>query len=320
MDKEILYRFFDRQASSEDKEAIKQWLEESPANQEEFYRERQFFGAMIMNSGIPENQIQKEQGRGMTRTPGYRKIIRELVKIAAIVLLTATSVLYFMNYKPVEEGRESWLSVIVPAGQRANVLLPDGTNVWLNARTQLRYPGVFASEKREIELDGEAYIEVSRDKEKPFIVHTDKCEIEVLGTKFNVDAYSDSEDFCAALMEGSVRVTDKSKRVNSLVLQPDYLTTFRNGILVTEKITDYDYYRWRDGLVCFREMGFVQLMHRFEKCYGIRIVINNPRLSEYAFTGKFRISDGIDNALRVLQRDAPYTFKRNEDENVIYIE
>ncbi|MDR2918794.1 MAG: FecR domain-containing protein [Tannerella sp.] len=319
MDKDILYRFFDRQASAEDKAAIKQWLEESPANQEEFYRERQFFGAMIMNSGVPENQIQKEQERGLTRTPGYRKIVRELVKIAAIVLLTATGVLYFM-YNKAEEGRESWLSVIVPAGQRANVLLPDGTNVWLNARTQLRYPGVFASKKREIELNGEAYFEVSQDKGKPFIVHTDKCEIEVLGTKFNVDAYSDSEDFFAALMEGSVRVTDRSEKTNTLILQPDYLTTFRNGILVAEKITDYDYFRWRDGLVCFREMGFVQLMHRFEKCYGIQIEINNPRLSEYAFTGKFRISDGIDNALRVLQRDAPYTFKRNEDDNVIYIE
>jgi len=319
MDKEILYRFFDRQASPEEKEAIKQWLEESPDNLKVFYQERQFFGAMIMNGRVPESQIEKEQDREMKRTSGYRKILREFVKIAAVVLLTMTCVMYFVQNKAIKE-EHPWLSVIVPAGQRANVLLPDGTTVWLNARTQLRYPGVFTGDKREVELNGEAYFEVSPDKEKPFCVQTDKCEIEVLGTKFNVDAYSDSEDFYAALMEGSVRVTDKSESSNTLILQPDYLTTFRNGVLTAEKITDYDYYRWRDGLVCFRELGFVELMHRFEKCYGIRIMINNPKLAEYAFTGKFRISDGVDNALRVLQRDAPYSFKRNEDENVIYIE
>lgn len=313
MNKEILYRFFDRQASPEEKETIKAWLQESPANQEMLYRERQFFGAMIMHSRIPESRAEKKVKYGRKR-----RILREFMKIAAVILLTAAGMWFLQDQATGEQ--QPWLSVTVPAGQRANVLLPDGTNVWLNARTQLRYPGAFAGEKREVELNGEAYFEVRQDKGKPFIVHTDKCEIEVLGTTFNVDAYSDSEDFFTALMEGSVRVTDKSERTNTLILQPDYLTTFRNGVLMAEKITDYEYYRWHEGLVCFREMGFVQLMHRFEKCYGIRIEIRNPQLSEYAFTGKFRISDGIDNALRVLQRDAPYTFKRNEDENVIYID
>lgn len=315
MDKEILYKFFDRQASVEEKETIKQWLDESPANQDELFRERQFFGAMIMNSPIAEQQKKNEIKHEKKR------ILWEVFKIAAVILLTTTIVLFFMkNETMCSDDQQPWLSVIVPSGQRANVVLPDGTNVWLNARTQLRYPGVFSGDKREIELNGEAYFEVTSDREKPFIVHTDKCEIEVLGTKFNVDAYADSEDFTAALIEGSVRVTNKSVAINSLVLQPNYLTTFRDGVLMSEKITDYDYYRWREGLVCFRETGFVQLMHRFEKCYGVRIEIKNSGLLEYAFTGKFRISDGIDNALRVLQKDAPYSFKKNEDENIIYIE
>lgn len=315
MDKEILYKFFDRQASPEEKEAIKQWLKESPANQEELIRERQFFGAMIMNSPALEDQNRK------SIKPRGRKILWEVMKIAAVVLLTTTTVLFFMKSRTTwDEKEQPWLSVIVPSGQRANIVLPDGTSVWLNARTQLRYPGVFSGDKREIELNGEAYFEVARDTEKPFLVHTDKCEIEVLGTKFNVDAYADSEDFHAALMEGSVRVTNKSSRVNSLLLQPNCQTTFRDGVLTAEEITDFDYYRWREGLVCFRETGFVQLMHRFEKCYGVRIEIKNPALLEYAFTGKFRISDGIDNALRVLQKDAPYSFKKDEEENIIYIE
>ncbi len=318
MDKETLYKFFDRQASAEEKDTIKQWLRDSPENEEELYRERQFFGAMILNGQFQKESIPKEVKASKKQVPVYHWFIREAFKVAAVIAITLGVGFYFLQIA--ELGVEApMLSITVPAGQRANLVLPDGTSVWLNARTELKYPGVFTGANREIELDGEAYFEVKADKEKPFIVHTHKYDIEVLGTKFNVEAYSDSEDFVTALMEGSVRVTDKSEKTNTLVLQPNYLTILRDGSLVAENITDPDYYRWREGLVCFREMDFVQLMRRFEKCYGIRIEINNPRLSEYAFTGKFRVSDGIDNALRVLQKDAPYTIAKNEEENVIYI-
>lgn len=315
MDKETLYKFFERQASDEEKELIKQWLNESPTNKEALFRERQFYGAMIMNNPTPDYKAKKEI------KPTRSKLLWEMMKIAAVVLLTTSCVLFFMQRKTeLHEKQQPWLSVVVPSGQRANVVLPDGTNVWLNARTQLRYPGVFTGEKREIELNGEAYFEVAKNKDKPFVVHTDKCEIEVLGTTFNVEAYDDSDDFFAALIAGSVRVTSKSGKTNSLVLQPNYLTTLKDEKLTSQEITDFDYYRWREGLVCFRETGLAQLMQRFEKCYGVKIVIKNPLLLEYAFSGKFRIADGIDNALRVLQKDVPYTFKKNEEENTIYIE
>ena len=111
-------------------------------------------------------------------------------------------------------------TIKVPAGQRANLTLPDGTNVWLNARSEMRYPAVFTGNKREITLDGEAYFEVTHNEDKPFVVQTNKCNVEVLGTKFNVEAYSDSEDFCTSLMEGSVRVSDKGNPSESLVLAP----------------------------------------------------------------------------------------------------
>lgn len=316
MNKEILYKFFERQASPKEKELIKQWLNESPAHKAELFKERQFYGAMIMNRPISGDKAKNEI------KPVRKKILWEMMKIAAVVLLTTSCVLFFMQRKTELDEKQPWLSVVVPSGQRANVLLPDGTNVWLNARTQIRYPGVFSGDKREIELNGEAFFEVVTNKDKPFVVHTQKCEIEVLGTKFNVEAYDDSEDFFAALIEGSVRVTSKSgpDGTNSLVLQPNYLTTLEDGKLMSKEITDFDYYRWREGLVCFRETDFAQLMHRFEKCYGVKIVIKNPRLLDYAFSGKFRIADGIDNALRVLQRDVPYIFSKNEEENTIYIE
>ena len=183
----------------------------------------------------------------------------------------------------------------------------------------MRYPAVFTGNKREITLDGEAYFEVTHNEDKPFVVQTNKCNVEVLGTKFNVEAYSDSEDFCTSLMEGSVRVSDKRNPSETVLLSPNHMVSLENGQLSTSPISDFDVFRWKEGLICFRNMNFEQLMLRFEKCYGVRIVVENKHLVNYICSGKFRISDGIDNVLRILQKDAKYSFERNNDESVIYI-
>lgn len=87
-----------------------------------------------------------------------------------------------------------------------------------------------------------------------------------------------------------------------------------------DNYSSIDPYRWKEGLICFKEMSFAELMRRFEQCYGVSVVVENKSLSHYTFNGKFRISDGIDNALRVLQKDAEYTFVRENDDSVIYIQ
>ena len=86
-------------------------------------------------------------------------------------------------------------TITVPAGQRINITLADGTNVWLNARTTIQYPITFNEKERLVKLDGEAYFDVTKDKSKPFIVQTNNYNVEVLGTKFDVDSYSETEIF-----------------------------------------------------------------------------------------------------------------------------
>ena len=317
MDKEILYKFFDRRATTAEKKEIEQWLEESQENREKLVAEREFFAAMILSGKLREKEDLVKDSRKQGKTTfRYKTILRELGKIAAVIAITVTTGLFFLQRS---EGGDALHTITVPSGQRANLTLPDGTKVWMNARTEIQYPGVFSKSKREIRLNGEAYFEVSHNAQQPFIVHTNKCSIEVLGTKFNVEDYADSKDFSTALMEGSVKVSDNKQDKNSLILSPDQLVVFKNGKLIAKDITDYDYYRWRDGLVCFKDVGFEQLMHRFVKCYGVKIVIENDRWLEYGFTGKFRVSDGIDNALKILQKEAPYTFRKNTDDSVIYI-
>ena len=312
MEKETLYKFFDGKASREEKEAVRIWLESSPENEQELFKEREFFDAMILSGSTKVAGMEKKS------RPFYRTVLLEAIKIAAVFVITVACGTYFYKSEIRKIG-EAMNTIKVPAGQRANLTLPDGTNVWLNARSEMRYPAVFTGNKREITLDGEAYFEVTHNEDKPFVVQTNKCNVEVLGTKFNVEAYSDSEDFCTSLMEGSVRVSDKGNPSETVLLSPNHMVSLENGQLSTSPILDFDVFRWKEGLICFRNMNFEQLMLRFEKCYGVRIVVENKHLVNYICSGKFRISDGIDNALRILQKDAKYSFERNNDESVIYI-
>ena len=312
MEKETLYKFFDGKASRAEKEAVRTWLESSPENEQELFREREFFDAMILSGSMKAAGMEKKS------RPFYRTALLEAIKIAAVFAITVACGTYFYKSEIRKIG-EAMNTITVPAGQRANLTLPDGTNVWLNARTKMRYPAAFTGNKREITLDGEAYFEVTHNVDKPFVVQTNKCNVEVLGTKFNVEAYGDSEDFCTSLMEGAVRVSDKEEPLESIVLTPNHQVSLINGHLQSKPIADFDPFRWKEGLICFKNMNFKELMARFEKCYGIHIIIENPKLTDYVCSGKFRISDGIDKALRILQKDAKYTFERNKDESVVYI-
>lgn len=318
MQKETLYKYFEGIASPEEEAAVYRWLDASSENEEELLKEREFFDVMILAGSTDEKAEGEKLALDVNKGPFIRPWMREVLKVAAVVAVTVACGLYFY----VSEKKEllaAMNTITVPAGQRVNLTLSDGTTVWLNARSEMVYPAVFSGAKREVKLDGEGYFEVKHDKESPFVVHTRKCEIEVLGTKFNVEAYSDSEEFSTSLMEGSVKVTDNSAVSASVLLKPDQEVHMKDGRLLVSFIDDYDHFRWRDGLVCFDNIAFNELMKRFEKCYGISIVVENKKLEEYSCSGKFRISDGLDNALRILQRNAKYTFERNDDNTIVYI-
>nr|WP_262711667.1 FecR family protein [Parabacteroides goldsteinii] len=207
----------------------------------------------------------------------------------------------------------------VPAGQRINITLPDGTNVWLNARTTIQYPVTFNANERLVKLDGEAYFDVARNEKKPFIVQTDKYNVEVLGTQFDVESYSDTENFETALMEGSVRISSLTDTNESLTLTPNNKAYLHEGKLRVMPVDDHNPYRWREGLICFKNETFASIMKEFEKYYGINIHITNKQVQKYLYTGKFRQTDGVDYALRVLQKDIRFSYQRDDDKNIIYI-
>ena len=312
MRRDILYKFFEGKASPKEQRLIGQWLDESEKNKEVLVRERMVFDAMIVSGGITDRQsVQSRKKR-------TRVVFMELLRVAAVILVMFL-VGGYIYVRKMEEIRLANNIVTVPVGQRVNLQLPDGTSVWLNASSEIIYPAYFSGSTREIHLNGEAYFEVEHNASKPFIVHTETFDIKVLGTKFNVEAYKGMEGFTTALMEGSVEVTDRKNKDKSVRLYPAQKVAFRNGELCKSPIDNYDVYRWREGLICFKETRFADLMRQLEKNYGVRILINNEAVKEKVFSGKFRTTDGIDNALRLLQKEGHYTFEWDENKTTVCI-
>ena len=286
--------------------------DESEKHKEVLVRERMVFDAMIVSGGITDRQsVQSRKKR-------TRVVFMELLRVAAVILVMFL-VGGYIYVRKMEEIRLANNIVTVPVGQRVNLQLPDGTSVWLNASSEIIYPAYFSGSTREIHLNGEAYFEVEHNASKPFIVHTETFDIKVLGTKFNVEAYKGMEGFTTALMEGSVEVTDRKNKDKSVRLYPAQKVAFRNGELCKSPIDNYDVYRWREGLICFKETRFADLMRQLEKNYGVRILINNEAVKEKVFSGKFRTTDGIDNALRLLQKEGHYTFEWDENKTTVCI-
>ncbi|MFW9613745.1 MAG: FecR family protein, partial [Macellibacteroides fermentans] len=240
------------------------------------------------------------------------------LRVAAIVLITLSLNAVYQHY--VADNKELAMSIVsVPAGQRTNVTLPDGTNVWLNARTTIRFPEKFSTRNRTVELMGEGYFDVVKDKERPFIVKTDKYSIEVLGTKFDVEAYPDEEKFVTTLMQGSVKLTSQASPSHQVTLKPEHKATLKDGRLEVSKVTDFNPYRWKEGLISFKDEPFLTIMKDLEKYYGFKIIINNQDVLKYSYTGSFRQTDGVDYALRVLQNDISFSYKKDNETQIIHI-
>lgn len=310
MNKELLYNFFQGKTSMQEEIQIRKWMEASPDNSKLFMEERKLFDAMILLAD--EDKIRSYQKKKLFLENYW---VKEVMKVAAVIAITLVGTFTYNKLNPEEEVL-AMQKITVPAGQRINLELSDGTIIWLNSRSTIQYPASFVGENRTIHLNGEAYFEVAHNTQKPFIVETAKGKVEVLGTKFNLEAYSDNNSFVTSLMEGSVKVTSGTKE---LLIKPDEMAILDHGNLRATPIEDYNVYRWKEGLICFKDETFINIMSKFETCYGVTIKIENKQVTNSRYTGKFRQSDGISYALRVLQKDVKFAFERNEDNQIIYI-
>lgn len=315
MEQELLFRYFRGETSQEEEERILSWVEASPANRAEFRKAHLLFAGLALYAPAPASDTASPKPR---RT--LLRIVRYAVRTAAAVIVMVGAA-YFgrIYYHRSLSEQQTWISV--PAGQRMQMALADGTLVHLNAGTTLEYPVVFSHKDRRVKLTGEALFEVAHDAKHPFIVETFATDLRVLGTKFNVLADPDNEVFSTTLIEGKVKVTNRNDPAESIIMQPNDMVVLENGRLYKERVSDFDDLCWTEGLIHLKKMPFDELMAIFERAFDVRIKIERETMPQInVMNGEIRISDGVDYALHVLQLvSSEFTYTRDEKTNVIVI-
>ena len=249
----------------------------------------------------------------MLKAHSRRLVLVRTSAAAAVALLCLSVWTAYLYMQPVAMQTVSTLA------ETRTVSLPDGTSVTLNHYSTLTYPERFKTDNREVELNGEAYFEVSKDKKHPFIVQTDAVDVRVLGTHFNVDAYRDSRDVRTTLLTGSVAVSNKSNSEH-MILKPNEIAIYNK---VEKKLTRKllvdatDEISWRHGEFIFDDVPLSDIARKLSNSFGTTIQITDSALQNYRNSARFPNGEDLETILSVLQ-DAGY-FNYSHDNNQITI-
>ena len=222
----------------------------------------------------------------------------------------------------IKNDKNRLTEVIVPFGKKTELILNDGTKVWLNAGSRFAFPKDFDDKHRTVFLDGEGYFEVATNEYKPFIVSSNNLNIEVLGTKFNVSSYSDDDFSETVLVEGSVKVWGRNKLVNEkVILNPNEAANYKinQKEMVLHKVDNPGkYISWINGWYEFDNVVLEKVLIKLERYYNIHINYS-PEIVDHALpiSGKLDLKDSIDDVMSFLTEVAEVQYKVKDDKILI---
>jgi ferric-dicitrate binding protein FerR (iron transport regulator) len=310
MENGILQRYIEGKSSQQEKQNVARWLDADEKNMHDFLIFRRIYDATLWS----KVEDKKQTGKKKKLRYAY-----EFLKIAAIFLLLLGG--YHFLFPSKQQPQESPVimqTIYVPEGQRAEIMLVDGTKVWLNAKTSFSFPNCFTGTERRVELNGEAYFDVTRDESRKFIVHAGTYQVNVLGTEFDVKAYRQNNQFETTLVKGSIEIG--SDQTNEKIrLTPNTKAYTDNGRLVQAKLANYDHFLWKEGIIAFENESVKDIFEKLQLYYDIRIDVKNKKILNDPYIGKFRTKDGVEHVLKVLQLRYKFRYTKDSDSNTIVI-
>ena len=298
------------------------WVNESADNKKLFFETKALYEACAPSRGASEihdswlRLLDKRKSRQRKRY----SLLTRISTYAAVAMFAAaiTSTVFIFSSREYDDRITSYVG---GDGLEADVVvLPDGTRVSLGTRTSFSYDSRYGKSERIVQLEGEAYFEVAKNKKIPFFVNTEINRVKVVGTHFNVCAYKGSNEFETTLIEGIVDIYPiGSDQVITRLTKDEFFGSY-NGKYKKTTLPSYEYLRWKEGLYCFDDAPFNSLLNKLEKYYNVNISVRNLNILNYRCTGKFKEQDGIEHILKVIQKDHKFTYSINEEKDSIIIE
>ncbi|ACU64583.1 anti-FecI sigma factor, FecR [Chitinophaga pinensis DSM 2588] len=291
---------------------------------------------LFSNVQMRISELEKEAGTDdiaplMTPVRGKGRLVWLSGIAASVALLITASVFYYRSQ------HDPLTAKFTSRGEKSTFMLDDGTRVTLNADSKLEYAADFPTKSREVYLTGEAFFDVHGDAQKPFIIHTDKMDIKVLGTAFNVKSYPNETSTEATLLRGAIEVTVADNPDEKIVLKPsqkvvvsDYDSTRKKAVAlkdVVPSLTTMTYFSQKDTMIMetswlqnkltFHDEDFATLARRMERWYNVKISFNADRKKQLRFTGILE-GETVAEAFHALNLTEDFAYKIEDSTIVIY--
>jgi len=281
-----------------------------------FYRQNAInpaFYSFNSEEQVPGNQAQLIRSNGENVILGNQRSIVSYQKSGELVINKDT----LKPAKTYSNIAKSLNQLIIPYGKTSEILLPDGTKVFLNAGSRLAYPDIFTGDSREVFLMGEAYFEVKHDSKYPFIVQVNDLRIKDMGTRFDVSAYSSDGRIETVLTEGKVSIMKNNSGLFSQATEliPGQLASFdrETNQISVKSVNVENYILWTQGIIKFESADFSRLVKKLERFYNIRFQFNDPMLGTLKISGKLELKEDRDEVLERIARTASVKIVNNGD-------
>ena len=327
----IIGNKFDGNISQDEEKALNEWIDSSTTNKQVYFQIKELWYHKQDQTNNSQaiaaydkliNRIKfAEVVQSQTRVQRISLQVNQFVKYAAIIFFFLSFSFLSYYYVTEENSKNEFCTISVPKGNKSEIVLPDGSKIWLNNNSKLVYPKKFNKSEREVELIGEGYFEVQRNTKIPFIVKTSDVSIKVLGTKFNISAYPNDKFIETTLISGKVTVQSNENPEVVSTLNPGESMTFdklNNQTAITPVDTKF-YTYWMKGEFVFRDEKFEILAKRIERIYNVEIIFEDQTLKEKTYTGDFKVDDNIYSILEIFKRSTSVPIEYITDRNKITI-
>jgi ferric-dicitrate binding protein FerR (iron transport regulator) len=309
--------YFNGKLSATEEAELIQWLQFSEENEAYFrsYKEKidpQEIEHPLLQSSFSElkNKLLINQEFNTRNSTGIKKLQLSFARIAAMLLvavITGFSIAYLLIGPSTPKAEVVWFETHVPRGEKSQLILPDGSKVWLNSESDISYPSDFMTGNRVMKLKGEAYFEVAKLDNKLFTVETNNYNIKVLGTKFNVMAYPDFNRTETSLIEGKIEIQKGEQNVQVI---PGETFSYANDKYSIKEARVSQTSKWKDDIFDFDRIAFKELIVRMERWYDVDIEIKNPELNGILYSGIFKNEETIWEVLNTFQLTLPIKCSR----------
>ena len=313
MDEQLLIRFLTRTCTSEELQIIERWITADKANAKWLFEIEKIWSIKNELHYSDQKKIQQaykrfifsqRKNKNAVRHFYFSTILKSVAAIACIALLA------FNLYLLLEREFST--------GQSVFVQLADGTKVWLNAQSQFRYPSQFNQKQRSVYLNGEAYLEVAHDSEKPFIVHTHPMDVKVLGTKFNIRVYPEEANI-VTLVEGKVAIGIPEKKKDVVLYPQEQLIYSENKELLLNKDVETTLSNaWISGELVFVDKPLHEICRDLERWFDVEIILSDPVLANEIFTCRFEKAISINQIFELLEETKQLNYKQSNKKIIVY--